>query len=325
MATRRLIRVQENNPLSTARGVLRTVWETNDLQGMFVPVWEDDEPVPTPRWIDDPERLDAADPFAPFMLQNSAGEVAKDVPEIIRPHYCVFLRPCEIQSLRQIAEVKSFDLSPLLILSSDCLSVFPEDYFIERSSRAAHREEATLEMLHFASQGGILPSRYKLACQLCEHPFPIGVDLHFEIIGHPTSQFLIIECDQDEMLEALAAHHVLESVPRSVEFRREETLARLENWRGKSLWATSASVDRNMIGAAPLLDHLTTCEPCRQRLEAHCPLFIAWDPADPGADRLIEGWVRSCGGCGMCEHVCPEGYPLFKVITAMRTAPPPGS
>jgi Fe-S oxidoreductase len=43
------------------------------------------------------------------------------------------------------------------------------------------------------------------------------------------------------------------------------------------------------------------------------------DPADSDLAEL-KNWIRSCAGCGMCEHQCPDDYPLFSAIVQIRHA-----
>ena len=315
---RRLIRVQEQNPLQTSRTLLSSLWNQADLAGLLIPVWHAGEDAPRIELLSDPATIDTADPFAPIMLANAAGLVAQYIEEGPKP-IAVFLRPCELESLRALASEEVVDLSDLLLISSDCLAVFPQEYFNERTRQISDHDEITLEMLRFAAQGGILPSRYRLGCQLCKHPFPVDVDLSIELVGIPTQQSIVISVsdriDPDQLQDPL----ILEEVPRSMDLRRQETLQRLENWRGKSLWTTVASLTPDTKGVQHLMEHLQACSACRLRIEELCPQFnvdLTMSPEERA--QVAEQWLVSCGGCGMCEHRCPTNYPLFQVIAALR-------
>jgi formate dehydrogenase subunit beta len=269
--------------------------------------------------LQDPARIDAADPFAPIMLANAAGFVVKQIGEVNSERLAVFLRPCELESLHALASDDIVDISGLLLISSDCLAVFPQEYFEERRRQTSDHDEITLEMLRFAAQGGILPSRYRLGCQLCKHPFPVEVDVSIELVGIPTQQSIVIGTSDRIDPDALQDPLELVEVPRSMDMRRHETLQRLENWRGKSLWTTVAALTPDTKGVQHLMEHLQACSACRLRIEELCPQFnvdLTMSPEE--RDLVAEHWLVSCGGCGMCEHHCPTNYPLFQVIAALR-------
>ena len=315
---RRLIHVQEQNPLQTSRTLLSSFWDQAGLAGLLIPVWHPGEDTPRMELLSDPGEIDAADPFAPIMLANAAGLVVDHIDKSPEP-IAVFLRPCELESLRAITEENELDISGLLLISSDCLAVFPREYFDERTSQVSDHDEITLEMLRFAAQGGILPSRYRLGCQLCKHPFPVDVDLSIELVGIPTQQTIVISLSERIDPDSLQDPLIVEEVPRSMDLRRQETLQRLENWRGKSLWTTVASLTPDTKGVQQLMEHLQACSACRLRIEELCPQFnVDLTMSTDERAQVAEQWLVSCGGCGMCEHRCPTNYPLFQVIAALR-------
>ena len=62
-----LYRVENQDALATARVLLQRLWQIVELDRMFIPTWENGEPAPRGELVDDPTRLDRADPFAPIM------------------------------------------------------------------------------------------------------------------------------------------------------------------------------------------------------------------------------------------------------------------
>lgn len=321
MAIRRLVHVDEAGPLETVRALLLSLWNEADLQGVFAPIRSPNEPAPRPQLAVTPEMLGEADPFAPVMERNAAGEAS----EILRSHpnerIALFLRPCELHSLRVVAEREALEFEHALLISSDCLSVFPKEDFAWRAQSTEDPEQLTRQALRFSAQGGILPSRYQTSCQLCERPYPQDVDVHFELLGLSTEAHFVVGLGGESWevkWPSLIAQS--EPVPDEISQRRARTLENLSSWRSRSIAFTNAHISYEHESVTALINHLVSCSECRDRLRERCPLFEErWlEEEPPQAREAVQGWLASCAGCGMCEYKCPRAYPLYLVIAHLK-------
>ncbi|MGD2161762.1 MAG: hypothetical protein PVG04_01610 [Anaerolineales bacterium] len=322
MSQRQYIPVTGNNPLETSREIISALWEIRDLDAMILPQWHLATRQPEPTLVTDRQALSEADPFAPVMAANAAKTTIELLAENGKKTLGIFLRPCELESLRVLAAQDRIDLDGVFLMSADCLGVLPEEDFRRHLTLTTKHESITQEMLQFAAQGGILPSRYKESCQLCHHPYPQDCDLHVLLFGVETMKGLVIELRDDETAKQLSEHIQTAPVPESTSVRREKVIQNLETWRGRSFGREEERYPDLNKTLSALKQHLKECPSCRSRLKEQCPLFdpvVVTDTSESDLTKL-EVWVQSCAGCGMCEHECPQDYPLFSAIIQIRHA-----
>ncbi len=317
MSVRRLLQVDERDPLSAARALLSHVWMDAKLDGMLIPSWTEDQPFPMAILQQNPQSIAQSDPFTPIMLQNIAGVAADLVQQHPNKRLGLSLRPCELRSLVQLANRDGIDLSDTLLISTDCLSVFPLEDVHWRLGEVKDKDQLTRDALQFAAQGGILPSRFKKSCQLCDIPYPRSADVQIELLGISTHQHLVVDLSDKALAMGMAFESIVtEEIPPEVDEQRQQILDKLANWRRRSLAYTQSHLDETLATVPGLVHHLQSCEQCRSRLQEQCPLFAAELLGSPDFSEpdSIKEWISSCGGCGMCDYHCPDAYPLFTAI-----------
>jgi len=305
------------------------VWEAAPLNALLIPIWSEEDQLPIPTLIRNPNLLSQADPFAPVMPGNAARLAADALNSHTGGTLGLCLRPCEMRSLRNIVEAEGLGREDVLLISSDCLGALPPEDYRRHLTLMADHSQMTRETLHFAAQGGILPSRYQQSCQLCDAPYPEQVDLHLQLFGYETQKQISLDWHETKFANPLEDRLILSDVPPGIEARRARVLANLARWRSRSLEDRQDVLDPDHATPAALLEHLMHCSHCWDVLEAHCPTFGLPDQQlEDEQDLLL--WLNTCGGCGMCDSVCPTGYPLFEVILTLRqpgifTNPAPAS
>jgi formate dehydrogenase (coenzyme F420) beta subunit len=316
MPIQKLLPVGPSGPLDATRGFLRQVWDRAALDGLFIPAWADGQDDPRPALLNSPGQLERADPYAPLMVLNTAPHILALVTDNPGQHLGAVLRPCELRSLRELARRQGADLGGLLLISPDCLATFPLEDFDWRVHNAAAIEKITDEALHFAAQGGILPSRLRPTCQACELPFPADADIHIAVLGIETDRHLILGFRDAGLLGRLEFQSQPDP-PADLLARRDRVLSKLTEWRQRSRAYAESHLEAEQASIQGLVRHLRGCENCRVWISKACPFFPqAWEQTASGQrmNDLQASWLLSCGGCGMCDHACPDGYPLSTVI-----------
>lgn len=323
MAFHKMIEVREGNPVQTTRQLLRIPLENNQLDEYFLPVWDEATLCPTPTVVSSPEMLSNADPFAPVMICNSGSIAFDHIEHNPDRRIGIVLRPCELRTLLFLLSERGIRPRNVLLISMDCLATFPAEDFGWRYEKSEDRDSLSKTALHFAAQGGLLPSRYRGGCQLCAKPYPERADLQFELFGIETSEYICLKSSHDDILERLGMESIsFMPVPEEMIKRRERTLERLIGWRRQSRAYASAHLSPEQKTLPGLISHLKNCPDCQRILAQHCPIFeLEWvtEGRDPPSEAL-ENWLGYCGGCGMCEHSCPQDYPIFTTISYLSYA-----
>ena len=320
MSVQRLVPVEGKDPLRSTRRLLADVWTRAGLDGIYAPAWEPGRPYPRPALRRDRQAIEEIDPFAPVMTENAAAGAASLLKDSPDKAFALVLRPCELRSLEHLLPSRGIKKGRSLLISTDCPATFPLEDFAWRVHETPDRDKPTRDALHFAAQGGILPSRYRPSCQMCDHPYPQGADIQIEVLGIETNRHLVIDVRDDELAARIGLNgEFSQVVPPEVTERRDRILQKLSDWRQQSRAYTDTHLLETDASPEALRKHVSECPSCRGRLESHCPSFDrSWlAPAETKLDALRE-WLVSCGGCGMCDHDCPYGYPLSTVITSLR-------
>jgi formate dehydrogenase subunit beta len=315
--TKRAIIVSEGSDfLQSARKIMADVWKEASLDSLLVSTWVEGSDAPRSLILEDPSALEDADPFAPVMQVNNAAKAAEIHSKNKSKKIGYFLRPCELRSFWSLIDRDQVDPDRSLLISSDCLGVYPDEDFHWRAAALSDPESLTQQSLQFAPQGGILPSRNRHGCQLCEMPAPEGADVQIGLFGVLSGDQLLVAFKDSELADRVLRDFRTQPVGADLLERRERVLQDVVTWRQKSLVREAGELEAKFMNEDALFEHLVECEHCTFRLKRHCPGFAsAW----PGilSDRkpnIFHKWLTSCGGCGICDHQCPLGFPLFDVI-----------
>jgi formate dehydrogenase subunit beta len=273
--------------------------------------------------IDTPEQLEFADPFAPIMPLNAATLVAELTQEYPYNRFAAVLRPCELRALVEMVKLDSFNLERVFLIGIECLSTFPEQDFQWRAERKNGSENLTNEILMFARQGGLVESRYRLACQMCEAPTPAVYDLKISLLGLPVREVVLVSTECAASSEALNLKKITsgEASPELISSNKQ-TLKRIHEKRTQTRIQVTASLEATLPRNVNELIHwLEDCKECQVCMEA-CPICSYVFP-----ERQIKGrylredvikWLISCADCGMCAQACPDELPIAALYGNIR-------
>ena len=323
------------DPLGKVRDFITKIWLEIDLEGMLVTMNEVDELGATPRFITDVAQINGINPFKPLMEINAA----RLIPEIITNHIGVkigaLLRPCELRALIEMTKHASFTIDDLLTISVDCLGTLPADEYQWRLERMGKNlptkgidtvkpsDKLANDALKFARQGGIVPYRYRSACQVCTSPAAEHANINIHILGLPVRQQMLVVINdpafenrfQLEMfMDGIADQNLIlqhERLLSKMSERHQRTMERVNEGLGVLLPADVDAVIRQ----------LESCGNCQDCMQA-CPICSVHRPtqsSDGHYDREgVMRWLVSCAGCGMCEQSCPNHMPIYSIFAHIR-------
>ena len=311
------------DPLGVLRDLLKTIWVTADLDGLFVPANGVSTKGHPAHLLEDSRLLEYINPFRPLMTAN----IARQVPELLRERPAAYLgamlRPCEMRAIKEIAQRGAIDRARLLTISVDCLGTYPSEDFQWLARRKGSPELLTAEALRFARLGGIVTYRYRSACQMCTSPEACQADVNIAVLGLPVRQCLLITAKDDLVSEKIRLSDLADGHPaQDLVDNRARLLVRLCD-RNQS---TRERIIQSLADILPtdldlLIQQFESCGDCQNCLDS-CPICVVDYPQREGNGRYlradIQRWLLSCAGCGMCEQACPNHLPLSAIFRHIK-------
>ena len=323
------------DPLGKVRDFIAQIWLETGLAGMLVTMVGGNEVRTTPRFITNIKFLNEVNPFQPLMEIN----VARLIPELLANHpdekIGALLRPCEMRALIEMTKHSSITIDRLLTISVDCLGTFPADEYqwrldrIEKSNPdqgiivSKSSDELAREALKFARQGGIVPYRYRSACQICISPAAKHADINIHILGLPVRQQILVVLNDP----ALATRYNLKPL---TDWKANEDLIlqheRIVSKKNEQYQRTLKRINEGLVELLPanldtVIHQLESCGDCQKCMDV-CPICFVDRPtrySDGHYDRSdVVRWLVSCVGCGMCEQSCPNHLPLSTIFSHIR-------
>lgn len=311
------------DPIGAVRKFTRSLWESNHLDGMVVPINDSDTPKNQPYLIDDPLLLQEVNPFKPVMNVNSARLIPQYLERKQDAKFGALLRPCEMRALTEMVKHDSFTLDRITTICVDCLGTLPIEDYQWRAQRKGTGDDLTQEALQFARQGGILAYRYRSACQMCSEPDARRADVNVNVLGLPVRQYILVQAANADISEALHLSELTDgpAEQRSVE-QHERMIFKLSQRHRHTmerLFETLAEYLPANIDA--LIDQMKACGECVSCIEA-CPICSMVHPVQDSHGEYdrnqMMSWLISCVGCGMCEQACPKHLPLGATFGYIR-------
>jgi formate dehydrogenase subunit beta len=318
------------NPLKKVHDFIRHIWRQSRLDGMLVSIDVSDPAHPTPHYITNMSFIDRLNPFRPLMEVNTARLIPDLLASQPEARIGVLLRSCEMRALVEMTKHTPINLGRLLTITVDCLGTLPADEYqwrLERLQKHLPTQETSDELAHealkFARQGGIIPYRYRTACQVCASPAAGQADINLHVLGLPVRQKILASVNEARIAESIdldsyangPADKTLVHQHQRILSKMDERHARLTDRLNAGLGSLlPADVDA-------MINQLENCGDCQACMQV-CPICSVDRPrrdADGHYDRSgVMRWLVSCAGCGMCEQSCPQHHPTAAIFAHIR-------
>lgn len=323
------------DPIGTLRDLVKQIWSDADLQGMIVNINGGENETLLSCYTTDVDLIDEINPFKPLMEIN----IAKLIPRILSQNPGVklgaILRPCEMRALIEMSKHKPIALENLITISVDCLGTLVADEYhwrlerLEKShasdkdNQSKPAEDLAEEALAFARQGGIIPYRYRSACQVCDSPEAEHAHINIHILGLPARQQMLLSINDAGLADLLTLNKL------TIGLADEDLIAQHTRIVSKMLERHARTLERVNQGLGSLLPadvdavihQLEVCGECQACMDV-CPICSVDRPyqnADGHYDRAsVMHWLISCAGCGMCEQSCPSQLPTAAIFAHIR-------
>ena len=323
------------DPLGTLREFITQIWLASNLDGMLVTMNGGDDVKAIPGYITNIASLTEVNPFKPLMEINAARLIPDILADYPKSKVGALLRPCEMRALTEMTKHASIDIDNLLTLSVDCLGTLPLDEYqwrLERASKNLPAEQARSinppdelahEALQFARQGGIIPYRYRSACQVCPSPAAGSADINVHVLGLPVRQQIMVEASDSRIVEAIHLENLTTGkVDPDLALQHEHVVARMCERHQRTMDRVNTGLGSSLpADVDAVIRQLENCGDCQKCLDV-CPICSVDRPArssDGHYDHSgVMRWLVSCAGCGMCEASCPSHLPTSAIFAHIR-------
>ncbi|MDT8306403.1 MAG: Coenzyme F420 hydrogenase/dehydrogenase, beta subunit C-terminal domain [Anaerolineae bacterium] len=312
------------DPLGRLQQFVAAIWNEAALDAMLVPLGNGNGAETAPALIKDRAQLQHVNPFRPLMTANAA----RDVPALLATdpsrRLGALLRPCEARALLEMGKHNGFRPEKLLTVGVDCLATFsPEDYAWRMQRKREAGSRLTAEALQFARQGGIVPYRYRSACQICDSPAATGADVNIHVLGLAARQHLLVSAHDEATVRRLHLDaHTDGRAPSALVQQHQRVVDKMVARHDHARERLCASLEGLLPhSATELVARFDACAGCERCMEV-CPICAVDHPMRDESGQFREDdlcrWLISCAGCGMCEQACPQGQPLCAIFGYIR-------
>ena len=309
----------QNDPLGAVRAFIFHIWKATNLDQILLPL-NGNMNITGPNIVNSAAQIGKFNPFTPLMPINAIQLIPKLVDS--GNNIAAVLRPCEMRTLHGMIKYNEVYTRNLLTISVDCLGTLPKDEYEWRAQRKGSPKGLAQEALKFARQGGIVPYRYRAACQICQSPKATNADINIGVIGLPVREYLLIQYKDEKSAKSLQPKDIIPANDALISHHRS-TIDRIIE-RGKE---TRSRIFAGLRGMLPtnidsLIEQMQYCGDCRVCLET-CPIstfnFPRRDDHGVYLRNDIFEWLVSCSECGVCEQECPRHLPLTIIFSFIRS------
>ncbi|MCX8062998.1 MAG: Coenzyme F420 hydrogenase/dehydrogenase, beta subunit C-terminal domain [Anaerolineales bacterium] len=312
------------DPLGAIRHILKTIWRNAKLEVVLTPTNGSTEVKHAPYLLNSPDELDSFNPFRPLMTSNTA----RFIPDLLGSRgkarkVGAVLRPCELRALKGMEKNYQVNTEGLLTISFDCLGTYPIEDYAWRTERKGSAEQLTLEAIQFAKQGGIVPYRFRSACQVCHSPASEEAHVNIGVIGLPIRQHILLRLKEKGLEDLLTSSGLgIKLADESIVDQHNAIVAKIKERNQR----VSERIRQGMADVFPmsfeqLVEAFIECGDCQKCMQV-CPICAVHIPIrSASGNYLLEEivrWAEACAGCGMCDQVCPSHRPLSAFFSYVR-------
>jgi formate dehydrogenase subunit beta len=323
------------DPLRKVHNFIQQIWQEYNLDGMLVTMNGGNEAHATPHYVTHISSIDNVNPFKPLMEINAA----RLIPDLLENNpdarIGALLRPCEMRALTEMTKHASFKLDQLLTFSVDCLGTLPADEYqwrlerLEKNlpadeiSKAETSDELAHEALKFARQGGIIPYRYRSACQVCTSPAANQANINIHILGLPVRQQMLVSVSDPKVAGTIHLEKLTDGIAdKALITQHERILSKMCERHQRTMDRVNEGLGSLLpVDVDAVIHQLESCGDCQNCMDV-CPICSVDRPnrsSDGHYDRSgVMRWLVSCAGCGMCEQSCPNHLPISAIFSHIR-------
>lgn len=342
MAKTASIEVKEKNPITSVQSFLKRLLEETEIEAVLVAQRLPMRNSVMPALVTEPEKLEAADPFAPAFPLNASKVLSRLTRKSLggSGKIAAVLRPCEIRAFVELVKLKQGSTEGLVLIGMDCLGAYNNINYMRFAGEQG--PDSTLRFLENVTNGkGSTAQDFDLAtaCQACEYPIPDNADLLIGLVGADINKALLLKANTPQgeaLFDQLALPEGNE--PEGRKKAISDLIAGRSAYRDQMFEATAEDT-ADMEKLMSYLGNCVNCYNCR----VACPVcyckecvfvtdvfdhepaqYLRWAkrkgllkmPTDTVFYHLtrLAHMSTACVGCGQCSNACPNNIPVMEIF-----------
>jgi formate dehydrogenase subunit beta len=226
MSIQAILEVKDGDVLAALREFLWQLLDREIVDALMVPLELPSGDAIAQTLVKDADKLEKANPLAPVMMVNSANLVSNLTRRGNREKVGVVLKSCEMRALIELVKLQQANLDNLLTIGIDCLGTYEVTQYAPLSKELGDGAGPSAGQLQAAKEGDVVPHdgyEFRAACQMCEYPIPMNVDINVALIGVDAATMIVLEMEQAIGKEIVEKLGLQEAEAAS----REEAVAKL--------------------------------------------------------------------------------------------------
>lgn len=317
---------------------LMQIMEKNDIKNIILPIFVPSKNNVFPTLVKNKEILENARPVAPVIPVSTATMVSKITKLSPSPEkILVFLKPCELRALLELAKFKQISLDNLVLVSYDCMGAYKTETYDEALSEG---KDVDTEYISNNLLKGEQDENIREACKLCENFYPTQfADIGIGFIGAEGG--IVIEANTEKGKEILANLDLKKTEASD----RDKKLEKITKERNEKWIKIKEETKKATAGIDGIVQYFAKCIDCHNCM-GQCPIcfckecfwesptfeftplnFLGWAekkgavklPTDTTFFHLgrLSHMSTSCVACGLCSDACPKDikvYELFHLV-----------
>lgn len=317
---------------------LAQLMEKHAIEHIIVPMLVPSKHNVFPTLVKQKGLLEHARPVAPVLSVSTATVVSRMTRLSATPEkVLVFLKPCELRALLELAKFKQAVLDNLVLVSYDCMGAYKPDAYEEAVSagKSVCDEHASGQLLK-----GTVGEVMRDACKMCVDFSPgDGCDIAVGFVG--TDGAVVAEGKSAKGTEMLGAM----DLDKTEAGKREGALEKAAKERAEKWESAKQATRKEVTGIDGLVTYFAKCIDCHNCM-GQCPICFCkecfWEsPTFEFSPQNFLGWAEkrggvklptdtiffhigrlthmstSCVACGLCSDACPRDikvYELFHLV-----------
>ncbi len=293
-------------PVKAVNQLLRALLEKGIVDALLVPqrTPAGDNVVQT--LVSDTGRLEALDPLAPVVPVTAARLMSRLTATGHPGKLAAIMRPCEMRALVELVKLQQARMDGVLLIGFDCVGTYDvPDY----AALARAGVDVVSELLDTAD-GQPAPHegyQFRVACQMCEHPFPEVADVALGLVGVDARQRIVVQVSDDEEPVEEGQERRRKPLVERVGLTAEELVEKLGLAAGEPPAGWQAAREKLVAG----------------RVETRDRMFVEFRQRVHDVPSLLAEF-STCIRCHNCMENCPICYCkecIFKGSTFQHVSP----